>query len=133
MSEGRIGSWGDVATLLRDRPPGTLLKVPKSWVGHPSAFGMRTWFDLPAGQAADYSKRLDDVTRLEVATYQRHYVARIHVSEPPQPTVPRRTPRLSGIVVGAILGAALGRSEQALLTGAAVGAAISATESHKSS
>ena len=62
MTEPSIGSWSDVATLLRERPTGTLLRVPKGWLEHPKAFGMKACVGLPLGQTNDFWKRLDDTT-----------------------------------------------------------------------
>jgi hypothetical protein len=128
MKPTRIGSWGDVEALLRDRPPDTVLTVPRSWVEHPSAHGMKASFGLPAGQLADYVKRLDETTGLEVAAFQRHYTARLVVTEaPPRNEGSGHGGALgNGVALGALLGAALGRSDRAVVVGAALGCLLSA-------
>ena len=128
MNVPQIGSWSDVEALLKTRPAGTLLSVPKPWVEHPRAHGMSVGFGLPLGQVADYFKRLDDGTSLQVAAFERHYVARLEVSPPRGSTTRNDTTLLRGIALGAILGASLGRSEQSLMTGAAFGGIVAALE-----
>lgn len=124
MRDEAIGSWADVETLLRTRPPGTLLKVPRSWLDHPSSHGMRTGFSMPSGQVADYVKRLDETTSLEVAAYRGHYMARLHVVDSLGTQQGRAGRAMGGVVLGAALGGTLGRSEQALVAGAAVGGVL---------
>lgn len=127
MTPTRIGSWRDVEALLRDRPPDTVLTVPRSWVEHPTAHGMKVSFGLPTGQIADYVKRLDETTGLEVTAFQRHYLARLVVTAlPPRNESCCRTRVLgNSVALGALLGAALGRSDRAVVVGAALGGLLS--------
>lgn len=124
MSDEAIGSWADVETILRTRPPGTLLKVPRAWLEHPRAHGMRTGFSVPSGQVADYCKRLDETTRFEVAAYRAHYMARLQVIDSRRSQQRQAAQAMSGVVLGAVLGGALGRTEHALVAGAAVGGVL---------
>lgn len=127
MKPARIGSWRDVEDLLRSRPPDTVLSVPRSWVEHPSAHGMKVSFGLPTGQIADYVKRLDESTGLEVTAFHRHYLARL-VATPPGPRNEgccRGAGLGNGVALGALLGAALGRSDRAVVVGAALGGLLS--------
>lgn len=124
MRDEAIGSWVDVETLLKTRPPGTLLKVPRSWLDHPRAHGMRNGFSVPSGQFADYVKRLDETTSLEVAAYRGHYMARLHVVDLRRSPQRHAAQAMSGVVLGAVLGGVLGRTEHALAAGAAVGGVL---------
>lgn len=124
MKEDAIGSWADVETLLKSRPLGAVLRVPKSWLEHPRAHGMRLGVGIPAGQRVDYVKRLDESTRLEVEDYRQHYMARLNVVDSHRFSERHMSSTMSGVLVGAVLGGALGRTERALVAGAAVGGVL---------
>jgi hypothetical protein len=91
---------------------------------------MKVSLGLPAGQVADFVKRIDETTGLEVTAFQGHYIARLFEIEPgPNPRAAARGPSPAlgnGVALGALLGAALGRTERALVVGAALGCLFSA-------
>ena len=72
-----IGCWADVEMLLRDRPAGVLLRVPRGWLEHPRAHGMKASAAWPAGQVIDYWKKLDDKLGLHVSAYHSFYMVRL--------------------------------------------------------
>ena len=124
MTSPAVGSWPEVEELLRTRPPGTMLRVPRRWLDHPRTFDMKASLALPVGQVADYWKRLDERTGIHVAAFKEHYLVQLQEAAAEARDSPRCDALGRGAALGALLGAALGKTERAVVMGAALGGLV---------
>lgn len=139
MKSSTIESWEDVERVLGEQPLGTLLRLPRGWLAHPTAHGMRSVASPPEGQLADYCKRLTAGGRLYVREFRNWY--EVH-REPPVathgPTSEGGDQAIArnGVALGASMGGALGKTEAAFMVGALLGGlaaamALAAAEDQK--
>jgi hypothetical protein len=125
-------SWRDVLSILRGEPTGTILRVPKLHLPHPSTFRMSESIGLPEGQRADYRKILRNGRGFHVKDFGTHYEAHIDAVHPDIDLLAHlRTDApgayvTGGVALGALLGAAFGKSKESALFGAIVGGMVSA-------
>ena len=132
MTSPAISSWGDVIIILSRQPTGCIVRVPKGPLPHPRVFGMESSLGFPAGQTADYRKRLEGGTGFHVRDFGTHYEAHIDAVHPSVDFLEHLRKDAPGTFVsggaalGALLGTALGRSQNAALVGAAIGAVVGA-------
>lgn len=126
MSSPTVGSWSDVVELLRQRPAGTLLKLPRGWLEHPRVFEMTPTRGLPLGQRNDYWKRLDDQEGLQVTSFENYHVAQLQPLRPAEDERAERAgePIHCASAMGVLIGALIGQDVPALVVGAALGAAV---------
>ena len=123
----RIWTWREVAAALAAQPAGTLLRVPKHQVEHPSASGLVHSVGLPYGQRADYRLRYSDCTGLHVRDFGAHYEAHIDQVHPECGVVDHLRRDAPGTYIaaatalGALAGTLLGKKPEAIFAGAAIG------------
>jgi hypothetical protein len=119
--------WHEVAHVLAAQPPGSVLRVPKHQVEHPSAAGLSTSIGLPLGQRADFRFQYSDSTGLHVRDFGPHYEGRLDRIHPNWEFLAQCRGEARGshvaalAALGALAGTLLGRKPEAVLAGAAIG------------
>lgn len=127
MNSIGIWTWQQVAQALAAQPPGTVLRVAKHQVEHPSASGLAPSVGLPYGQRADFRLRHFDCSGLHVRDFGAHYEAHLDQVHPECGVVDhlRRdapgTYLAAATALGALAGTLLGKKPEAIFAGAAIG------------
>lgn len=120
-----FGSWADVEQALRDRPPGSVVRLPKGLLPHPRTYGLMPSFGIPQGQIGDWHKVGRDGWSIHVRDFGGFYEGQltppaVHLLQPAT-SLPPAAAVGGGVAVGAAIGAAAGKTAGATLAGAAIG------------
>ena len=134
-------TWREVAAALAAEPPGTIFRIAKHQVEHPSASALLPGIGLPFGQRADYRLRYSDCSGLHVRDFGAHYEAHLDQVHPDCGIVDHLRRDAPGTFVaaatalGALAGTMLGKKPEAIFAGAAIGGllAVLTTESNATS
>ena len=70
-------SWKQVVDLLAGEQPGSILRIPKGRLPHPSEEGARPSIGMPEGQIGDFRFRLSDRSCLHVRMFNKYYEAHL--------------------------------------------------------
>lgn len=120
MTEPAIATWSDVEALLAAAAPGAVMRVPRGWLPHPRAEGLRPAVGLPLGQEADFV-RPSAGARLHVERHRRHDLVWLEASPstvPAAAVTPPASRARRAAAVGALAGAFLTRSPAGALAAA---------------
>jgi len=121
-------TWREVISALSAEPKGAVARVPKGFLPHPSAAGMKESIGLPVGQTADFRLLLASGAGFHVQDHGTHYEAHIdevHPDVDPFEHVRKDAPGtfiVGSAALGAMVGGAIGRKGEFALVGAALGA-----------
>jgi hypothetical protein len=133
MNHGLFRSWEDVAVVLNDEPQGSLLRIPKGQLPHPSEVGAKPSMGLPVGQQADFRFTMNDCRCLHVRIFQDRYEAHIDSVDPACSIVEHLRKDAPGTYttaaagLGALAGLILGGGKkEGMLAGALIGLAVGA-------
>lgn len=125
-------TWADVLATLDGQDPGTVLRLAKWHLPHPTDEGARSSIGMPEGQKGDYRFPLRDCECLHVRVFDDRYEAHIDTVDPACNWLEHLRHDLPGGYVataggvGALLGLILGGKREAMLVGGLVGMAIGA-------
>lgn len=132
MSRLNIWTWDQVGLCLKQEQPGTVLRIPKWQIEHPSTGGLTPSLGLPVGQRADFRLRYSDCRGLHVHDFGEHYEIHLDEVHPECGLVEHLRRDAPGTylgaatALGAFAGLLLGKSRDAVVAGAFVGALLGA-------
>src|SRR5438552_2875538 len=114
-----LGTWEGVRHALTCEPEGTVLRVPKFWLGHPADFGAARATGLPFGQIADFRWHFGALRGLHVRDFGAQYEAHLDRATGPLGAIDNLRADAPEVFVvgmgalGALVGGLLGRSKEA--------------------
>lgn len=125
-------TWAAVLAQLKAQPVGTVLRIPKHLLRHPTTAGADVSVGLPVGQSADFRWRLWDCSGMHARDFGTYYEVHIDRVDPSCDCVEHLRQDAPGAYVagaaalGGLLGILFGRSREAVLAGAGLGALVGA-------
>jgi hypothetical protein len=127
----RLSSWDDVRSWLDSQPPGTMIRLPKWHLPHPTSAGATRSVGLPFGQSANYCWRISTTSGLfarEFADFYEVHADRARLDEGRLLAEDEAAGALlaGAGAVGGLLGAVLGRSKEATMVGAGLAVLVGA-------
>ncbi len=122
-----VADWKEVACLLNQEEPGSVLRIPKRRLPHPAEGGARPSIGMPEGQSADFRINLSDSRCLHIRVFAGHYEAHLDHVDPASNLhahmagSPSRGNAAAWAGIGALVGLMVGGKKEGMVVGGLIG------------